>query len=186
MNYYEFMTGSGNDAQVATPSYEYDLNWRFCDARVFKDWPDDVIVDLETRGREPEDLPFCVGHATMLSNHVRDILLKILPSDHVEFLNIHTTYDGIENPEISGRYCLANWLHTVDCNDEGRAGVVYHSKYGYKMVQGLVLRREAIPKTSHVFRVEGYRIPLVVSQAFLQLLSKEKIRGWWTLPIHSY
>lgn len=148
------------------------------------DWPSDMHVDIETRGAEPEDLPWYVGSATFASRRFCDLVRELLQPEDVKFLPLYVTIDGEETPESRDSYEIVNWLRQVDCLDKPLSGFHYHPNLpDLPIVEDDVVDLSMIPVDAMVFRIKYCGSLPIVRNDFVQALRDRGITGWWLMEL---
>lgn len=182
--YKTLCTESEPAGQYGFHKFSRDWEYRTTACKYVSDWPTDMHVDIETRGSEPEDLPWYVGSATFASKRFCDLVREMLPPEEVQFLPVYVTFDGKETPESRGSYEIVNWLREVDCLDKELSGFHYHPKFkDFPVVNDKVIDLASIPLNAMAFRVKYCGSGVIIRDDFVQAMRDRGITGWWLMDL---
>ena len=142
-----------------------------------------LSVGIATPGGLPLDFTLTTLGVPIVFDELARRIATIADSD-VQFLPVWV--EGLRGPP-GGRteFAVLNTLRVVSCLDERRSEF---SKWTdadhrddlagqYRQVTRLVVDRSRIPDDAHVFRVEGWRIALIVSELVKRAIERFGCRG---------
>ena len=117
----------------------------------------------------PLDFTFTLSHVPVLSKRIADAVRDLIQSQSQLFPVQIAEYEGFE---------VLNATAIVDCVDESRSEFTKWTeaderpeKIGdYQMITRLQLSPFKIPSNLHLFRIKGWKIALIVSQAFVDAI----------------
>jgi len=117
-------------------------------------WPDNVTFSMTPR--YPKDIKLSDGlfgsSYRVISNRVKDLLAALAAASNIEFLPVSIL--NHKGRVASTDYFILNPLDVVDCIDQDKSGIVWNpiDPSIISSVEKFVLRDDAIPKGSAIFR----------------------------------
>lgn len=175
---YDFTQRKSGPSQLAKPNIDYALMRSFSRCEWISDWPDDVVVEVESAGAGPEDLPWWQSPGTFGSDRFRQTVERVAP-DHAQFLPVKLRYDGgavITEILGFGRYWIVNWLKLVDCLDPVASQLDLSGEY--PKFQWDYIDSSLVPPNVDVFRVKYAASAVRVTSQFVGHLKDNNITGW--------
>jgi len=141
-----------------------------------------LSVGIAAPGGLPLDFTLTTLGVPILFNGVAHRIAAVAPLD-VQLLPVWV--DGLRTSSGRTDFAVLNALRVVSCLDERRSEYLPWRENDhrrdlvgeYRQVTRLVLNRSRIPDDAHVFRVEGWRIALIVSELVKRAIERFGCRG---------
>lgn len=141
----------------------------------------EVFIPMVGEGELADFLVAMVGFA-VVSAKCRDIIREFVTEDRIAFVPARLTADG--EVKIPDRYFAWAKLEHVECIDYERCKVQWYPEdFGFRPlagqvehVWGLKIRPEAVAGL-HLFRVKGWPVSIIASEALLTAFHENDITG---------
>ena len=135
-----------------------------------------IIID--NKSGNPTD--FIMGGTSLpiVSNKVKELLLKLSETDDYEFIPL-----DVQNLDKEVNYSILNILNVLDCVDFEKSEYrTYRNSEKIKRIDKLVLKEESI-KGKDIFYLKDFPVDIYISEKMVSVFNENDITGYRILDI---